>query len=56
MKSNRKLPPKAIPVPRKPEIPNAASVAIGRKVLEIKRISGEGEMTEINLALFRHLK
>jgi hypothetical protein len=29
---------------------------IGKKLLEIKRISGEGEMTELNLALWRHLK
>lgn len=56
MKSNRKVPAKVIPVPRKPESPNATSIAIGRKLLEIKKISGEGEMTEINLALFRHLK
>jgi hypothetical protein len=29
---------------------------IGKKLIEIKRISGEGEMTELNLALWRHLK
>jgi hypothetical protein len=29
---------------------------ISKKLLEIKRISGEGEMTELNMALFRHLK
>lgn len=32
------------------------AIAIGKKLLEIKRISGAGEMTELNLALFRHLK
>jgi hypothetical protein len=37
---------------------HAADLAenIGKKLLEIKRISGEGEMTELNLALWRHLK
>jgi hypothetical protein len=29
---------------------------ISRKLLEIKRISGAGEMTELNMALWRHLK
>jgi hypothetical protein len=29
---------------------------IGKKLLEIKRISGEGEMTELNMALWKHLK
>ncbi|HXB30840.1 MAG TPA: hypothetical protein VNW49_13525 [Puia sp.] len=32
------------------------AIAIGKKLLEIKRISGAGEMTELNMALFRHLK
>jgi hypothetical protein len=34
----------------------ATALAIGKKLLEIKRISGAGEMTELNMALFRHLK
>ncbi len=32
------------------------ALAISKKLLEIKRISGAGEMTELNMALFRHLK
>jgi len=32
------------------------ALAIGKKLLEIKRISGAGEMTELNMALWRHLK
>jgi hypothetical protein len=32
------------------------AIAISKKLLEIKRISGAGEMTELNMALFRHLK
>ena len=31
-------------------------MAISKKLLEIKRISGEGEMTELNMALWKHLK
>jgi hypothetical protein len=34
----------------------ATAIAIGKKLLEIKRISGAGEMTELNMALWRHLK
>jgi hypothetical protein len=34
----------------------ATAIAISKKLLEIKRISGAGEMTELNMALFRHLK
>jgi hypothetical protein len=56
MKSNRKPRVKAIPAPQKSESAQATSLAIGRKLIEIKKISGAGEMTEINLALFRHLK
>lgn len=56
MKSNPKVPVKDSPAYRKPEAFQAASLAIGRKLLEIKKISGAGEMTEINIALFRHLK
>jgi hypothetical protein len=32
------------------------AIAISKKLLEIKRISGAGEMTELNMALWRHLK
>jgi hypothetical protein len=35
---------------------SATANAISKKLLEIKRISGAGEMTELNMALFRHLK
>jgi hypothetical protein len=31
-------------------------MAISKKLLEIKRISGAGEMTELNMALWKHLK
>jgi len=57
MKSNRKTPVKSASSSRKPEISHSPALdAIGRKLLEIKKISGSGEMTEINMALFRHLK
>jgi hypothetical protein len=57
MKSNRKTPVKSAPDSRKSEQSASPSLAaIGRKLLEIKKISGSGEMTEINMALFRHLK
>jgi hypothetical protein len=32
------------------------AMAISKKLLEIKRISGTGEMTELNMALWKHLK
>jgi hypothetical protein len=32
------------------------ALAISKKLLEIKRISGAGEMTELNMALWKHLK
>jgi hypothetical protein len=32
------------------------ALAIGKKLLEIKRISGADEITELNMALWRHLK
>jgi hypothetical protein len=35
---------------------SVTAIAISKKLLEIKRISGAGEMTELNMALFRHLK
>jgi hypothetical protein len=34
----------------------ATALSIGKKLLEIKRIAGAGEMTELNMALWRHLK
>jgi hypothetical protein len=34
----------------------ATALAISKKLLEIKRISGTGEMTELNMALWKHLK
>ncbi|HVY75238.1 MAG TPA: hypothetical protein VG890_10430 [Puia sp.] len=56
MKSNQKA-VKSQPVTRKAEPAQLIPLtAIGRKLIEIKKISGSGEMTEINLALFRHLK
>jgi hypothetical protein len=32
------------------------ALAISRKLIEIKRISGAGEMTELNMALWKHLR
>ncbi len=55
MKSTKKSPEKPSRAVRKSDGLNT-SLAIGRKLMEIKKISGNGEMTEINLALFRHLK
>jgi hypothetical protein len=58
MKSNQK-----ISIPRRPAVSAKASnpstvtaIAICKKLLEIKRISGAGEMTELNMALWKHLK
>jgi hypothetical protein len=58
MKSHQKSSLQSRPaVPQKPGNPSAnTAIAIGKKLLEIKRISGAGEMTELNMALFRHLK
>ncbi|HEY4936765.1 MAG TPA: hypothetical protein VII44_09300 [Puia sp.] len=58
MKSNRKTSTQPRPsISQKTGNPAAATaIAIGKKLLEIKRISGAGEMTELNMALFRHLK
>jgi hypothetical protein len=58
MKSNRKISiqPKT-QASRKTFNPSAVTaLAIGKKLLEIKRISGAGEVTELNMALWRHLK
>jgi len=62
MKSNSKTSIPARPfTSRKNGHPAAASnlflaETISKKLLEIKRISGEGEMTELNMALWKHLK
>jgi hypothetical protein len=58
MKSNQKTPVRVKPsISQKTGNPaTATAIAIGKKLLEIKRISGAGEMTELNMALFRHLK
>jgi hypothetical protein len=58
MKSNQKTSPQ----PRTSAIQKPANtsantaIAISKKLLEIKRISGAGEMTELNMALWKHLK
>jgi hypothetical protein len=58
MKSNRKIPVQSRPsASQKSHNPSSVTaLAIGKKLLEIKRISGEGEVTELNMALWRHLK
>jgi hypothetical protein len=58
MKSNQKTSvPSAKSISQKTGNPTTATaIAISKKLLEIKRISGAGEMTELNMALFRHLK
>jgi hypothetical protein len=58
MKSNQKSSAQSKPtVSQKTNNPSAVTaIAIGKKLLEIKRISGAGEMTELNMALWRHLK
>ncbi len=58
MKSNQKTSHQLKPsIPQKQHnTATATAIAIGKKLLEIKRISGAGEMTELNMALFRHLK
>jgi len=58
MKSNRKSPAQTkAQASRKSLNPSSlTALAIGKKLLEIKRISGEGEITELNMALWRHLK
>jgi hypothetical protein len=58
MKSNQKASHKPRPSisPKTDNPATATAIAIGKKLLEIKRISGAGEMTELNMALFRHLK
>jgi hypothetical protein len=58
MKSNQKNAARSNPLAvQKTQNPSTVTaLAIGKKLLEIKRISGAGEMTELNMALFRHLK
>lgn len=58
MKSNQKstVPYRPL-VSRKPANHSAiTALAISKKLLEIKSISGAGEMTELNMALWKHLK
>jgi hypothetical protein len=58
MKSNQKTSQQANQAisPKTANPSTATAIAIGKKLLEIKRISGAGEMTELNMALWRHLK
>jgi hypothetical protein len=58
MKSNQKNSNRSrSTVSRKTTNPTTVTaIAIGKKLLEIKRISGAGEMTELNMALWKHLK
>jgi hypothetical protein len=58
MKSNRKSSAQSkSQTSRKTFNPSAeTALAIGKKLLEIKRMSGAGELTELNMALWRHLK
>jgi len=58
MKSNQKTSARSrTATSRKTTNPSAiTALAIGKKLLEIKRISGAGEMTELNMALWKHLK
>jgi hypothetical protein len=58
MKSNQKTPnqPHSVISQKTSNPASVTAIAIGKKLLEIKRISGAGEMTELNMALFRHLK
>jgi len=58
MKSNQKISAQSkSQVTRKnTHASSITALAIGKKLLEIKRISGAGEITELNMALWRHLK
>ncbi len=57
MKSNQKTPLRPGHLfPKNGNPATATRIAIGKKLLEIKRISGAGEMTELNMALWKHLK
>jgi hypothetical protein len=58
MKSNQKSfpTPTALSSTKNTSNSTTTAMAISKKLLEIKRISGEGEMTELNMALWKHLK
>jgi len=58
MKSNQKLyqPPEALSSRKPASSATTTAMAISKKLLEIKRISGAGEMTELNMALWKHLR
>jgi hypothetical protein len=58
MKSNQKLSskPGQSVSHKNAQASSLTAIAIGKKLLEIKRISAVGEMTELNMALWRHLK
>jgi hypothetical protein len=58
MKSNQKTRSQLEPSTNLRAQNNSATtaLAISKKLLEIKRISGAGEMTELNMALWKHLK
>jgi len=58
MKYNQKnsTHPKSRTSPKNVHASAMTALAIGKKLLEIKRISGAGEITELNMALWRHLK
>jgi hypothetical protein len=58
MKSNQKTRSLSEPSTNLRAQNNSATtaLAISKKLLEIKRISGAGEMTELNMALWKHLK
>jgi len=58
MKSNQKTRSQLEPSTNLRAQNNSAitALAISKKLLEIKRISGAGEMTELNMALWKHLK
>jgi hypothetical protein len=58
MKSNQKIYPPSTPLASRKSASSSSvtAMAISKKLLEIKRTSGAGEMTELNMALWRHLK
>jgi hypothetical protein len=59
MKPNPRISARTKPSINQKTIYSSAAItatAISRKLLEIKRISCAGEMTEINMALWKHLK
>jgi hypothetical protein len=58
MKSNQKSYPASpgLPSSKSTASSTMTAIAISKKLLEIKRISGAGEMTELNMALWKHLK